>query len=338
MSLSFEYSCADFDPQTITHIAEHLDTLLLRMLADPNQPLGQLHALPHEQHQTLISQAQGGTVDYSMTTCAHQLIEAQAEKTPGAIAIVLDDQHLTYGALNARANQLAGKLRALGAGPDRLVGLAVERSLDMAVGLLAILKSGAGYVPLDPTYPPDRLSYMLADSGLQLLLIEDPLLQRMSIPATVRTSNLTDDLDTYSAENLVHSVAPQNLAYLIYTSGSTGQPKGVAISHGALAEFCAIAGDYSQLSAEDRVLQFATFSFDGFIEQFYPPLCRGARVVLRGNSVWDTATFYEQILRHGISVADLPSAYWHLFALDCAAAGPRNYGQLRQIPVGGAGV
>ena len=335
LSLSFEYSCADFDPQTITHIAEHLDTLLLRMLADPNQPLGQLHALPHEQHQTLISQAQGGTVDYSMTTCAHQLIEAQAEKTPGAIAIVLDDQHLTYGALNARANQLAGKLRALGAGPDRLVGLAVERSLDMAVGLLAILKSGAGYVPLDPTYPPDRLSYMLADSGLQLLLIEDPLLQRMSIPATVRTSNLTDDLDTYSAENLVHSVAPQNLAYLIYTSGSTGQPKGVAISHGALAEFCAIAGDYSQLSAEDRVLQFATFSFDGFIEQFYPPLCRGARVVLRGNSVWDTATFYEQILRHGISVADLPSAYWHLFALDCAAAGPRNYGQLRQIHVGG---
>ncbi|QHF44578.1 non-ribosomal peptide synthetase [Pseudomonas sp. S35] len=335
LSLSFEYALADFAPTTVQHMAEHLDTLLQRMQAHPDHALGQLQVLSDERQRGLISHAEGGVIDATAQQCAHQLIEAQAAKNPDAVAIVLDDQQLTYGALNAWANQLAGKLRACGAGPDQLVGLAVERSLDMAVGLLAILKSGAGYVPLDPTYPQDRLSYMLADSGLKLLLIEDSLLAHLPVPASIHTLNLTDGLADFDVENLPHQVTAQNLAYVIYTSGSTGQPKGVAITHGALTEFCGIAGDYSQLCADDRVLQFATFSFDGFIEQFYPPLCRGARVILRGPSVWDTTTFYEQILHHGISIADLPSAYWHLFAMDCAAAGPRTYGQLRQIHVGG---
>ena len=335
LSLSFEYRRADFGPNTVQHIVEHLDNLLLRMQEQPDQALGQLQVVSPEQQRRLIGQAEGGAVDYATALCVHQLIEAQAARTPDAVAVALDDQHLTYGTLNARANQLAGKLRACGAGPDRLVGLAVERSLDMAVGLLAILKSGAGYVPLDPNYPQDRLAYMIADSGLELLLIEDPLLARVKVPASIQTLNLTDGLEGYSVANLPQSVAAQNLAYVIYTSGSTGLPKGVAITHGALSEFCTIAGDYSRLRAEDHVLQFATFSFDGFIEQFYPPLCCGARVVLRGPTVWDTTTFYEQILQQGITVADLPSAYWHLFTLDCAAAGPRSYGQLRQVHVGG---
>ncbi len=335
LSLSFEYALAEFAPATVQHIAEHLDTLLLRMQTHPEQALGHLQVLSDAHQRDLISHAEGGSIHVSAQLCTHQLIEAQAAKTPDAVAIVLDDAQLTYGALNARANRLAGKLRACGAGPDQLVGLAVERSLDMAVGLLAILKSGAGYVPLDPSYPQDRLSYMLADSGLKLLLIEDALRDRLPVPASVHTLNLSDGLEGFSVADLPHTVTAQNLAYVIYTSGSTGQPKGVAISHGALSEFCEIAGEYSQLTAEDRVLQFATFSFDGFVEQFYPPLCRGARVVLRGTSVWDTTTFYEQILHHGISVADLPSAYWHLFAMDCAAAGPRSYGRLRQVHVGG---
>ncbi|MEG2798090.1 MAG: AMP-binding protein, partial [Pseudomonas sp.] len=122
---------------------------------------------------------------------------------------------------------------------------------------------------------------------------------------------------------------------VIYTSGSTGQPKGVSIAHGALREFCTIAAEYSQLTPQDRVLQFATFSFDGFVEQCFPPLCEGACLVLRGDETWDTATLYEQIIEHGVTLADLPAAYWFLLAQDWAADPQRSRGRLRQVHVGG---
>ncbi len=335
LSLSYEYRLIDFDPDTIGRIAEHFKHLLLEMIRDAGQALGQLQLVAPQETQALVDQAVGGDVDYPRQQCVHQLIEVQAAKTPQAIAVVMGEQSLSYESLNTQANRLAHKLRALGAGADQLVGLAVERSLDMAVGLLAILKSGAGYVPLDPNYPQDRLNYMLDDSGVKLLVIQDSLRERLDIASHIQTLNLSDGLDAYGSENPVPVATVQNLAYVIYTSGSTGQPKGVAIAHAALAEFCSIATQYSQLSADDRVLQFATFSFDGFVEQFYPTLCQGAQVVLRDSAIWDTGRFYEEVLRHGITVADLPSAYWHLFALDCAAAGPRTYGNLRQIHVGG---
>ncbi|PRA33148.1 non-ribosomal peptide synthetase [Pseudomonas poae] len=335
LSLSYEYRLADFDPRTIRRIATHFQHLLLEMIRDPAQALGQLSLVAQEEACELLEQAVGGHVEYPREHCVQQLIEAQVARTPEAVAVVMGDQSLTYQALNTQANRLAHKLRDLGAGPDQLVGLAVERSLDMAIGLLAILKSGAGYVPLDPNYPQDRLDYMLADSGVQLLVIQDALRERLEIAPHIHTLNLHDGLQAYSSANPSPLATAQNLAYVIYTSGSTGQPKGVAIAHAALAEFCRIAADYSQLSADDRVLQFATFSFDGFVEQFYPTLCLGARVVLRDAAVWDTGRFYDEVLRHGITVADLPAAYWHLFALDCAAAGPRTYGNLRQIHVGG---
>ena len=208
----------------------------------------------------------------------------------------------------------------------------------MVVSLLAVLKTGAAYVPLDPEYPRERLAHMLEDSGVGLVLTQSHLHGRLPLPAQV----LAVDIDRVQAQlalraddNLPVEVEPQSLAYVIYTSGSTGKPKGVAISHAALSEFAGIAADYSQLVAQDRVLQFATLNFDGFVEQLYPALTLGATVVLRGPQLWDGAELYRQIIAQGITLADLPTAYWKLFLQDCLAAGPRTYGALRQIHIGG---
>lgn len=255
------------------------------------------------------------------------------------MALIFDDQQMTYAELDRSSNQLAHRLRALGVGPDRLVGVAVERGLGMALALIAIHKAGGAYVPLDPDYPQDRLAYMVEDSNIGLLLADAPSRDRLQLgkqlPCVVVEAG-TEWLQAWSAEPLANLAAPQNLAYVIYTSGSTGMPKGVAIDHHALSVFCQVAGDYSRLSPDDRVLQFATFSFDGFIEQFFPPLAQGACVVLRDLRLWDTATLLDEINRHGVTVADLPAAYWRLLALERRT--PEAYGRLKQIHVGGEAV
>lgn len=267
--------------------------------------------------------------------CAHQLLARQAHERPDALALIFDDQQMTYAELDRSSNQLAHRLRALGVGPDCLVGVAVERGLGMALALIAIHKAGGAYVPLDPDYPQERLAYMVEDSNIGLLLADAPSRERLQLgkqlPCVVLEPG-TEWLQAWPAEPLANLAAPHNLAYVIYTSGSTGMPKGVAIDHHALSQFCLVAGDYSRLTPDDRVLQFATISFDGFIEQFFPPLAQGACVVLRDLRLWDTATLLDEINRHGVTVADLPAAYWRLLALERRA--PEAYGRLKQIHVG----
>ncbi|WP_143036988.1 amino acid adenylation domain-containing protein, partial [Pseudomonas sp. PDC86] len=253
---------------------------------------------------------------------------------PEHTALCLGGQSLSYAELNRRANRLAHALIARGVGPEGLVGVAVARSFEMVVSLLAVLKAGGAYVPLDPQYPRERLLHMLEDSGVRLVLTQATL--DLPLPEGLATLDLTHtDLTQYPETDPRVAVDPQNLAYVIYTSGSTGKPKGVAINHGALTEFSSIAAGYSRLTQDDRVLQFATLNFDGFVEQLYPALTHGATVVLRGPELWDSARLYEEIIAQGITLADLPTAYWNLFLLDCLAAGPRSYGALRQIHIGG---
>ncbi|EGH05465.1 pyoverdine sidechain peptide synthetase I, epsilon-Lys module, partial [Pseudomonas amygdali pv. aesculi str. 0893_23] len=179
------------------------------------------------------------------------------------------------------------------------------------VALLAVLKAGGAYVPLDLSAPSERLRHVLHDSGLKLLLTHSQ--QKTMLPELAAIQCLCIDQMSSAAaspQNPDIAVDPANLAYVIYTSGSTGRPKGVAISHGALAEFITLGANYSDLREGDRVLQFATHSFDGFVEQFYPPLCRGAAVVLRDERLWDSATFHQAVVEHGVTLADLPAAYW----------------------------
>ena len=331
------YATDLFDAATIERLAQHWQHLLQAVVSAPRSRLCELPmASAAEQHRMLQDwNTPAGVTPFE---AVHRLFEAQADQQPERQALALDEQALSYGELNRQANRLAHYLLAQGVGPQGLVGIAVERSFAMVVSLLAVLKTGAAYVPLDPEYPRERLAHMLEDSGVGLVLTQSHLHVRLPLPAQV----LAVDIDRVQAQlalraddNLPVDVEPQGLAYVIYTSGSTGKPKGVAISHAALSEFAGIAADYSQLVAQDRVLQFATLNFDGFVEQLYPALTLGATVVLRGPQLWDGAELYRQIIAQGITLADLPTAYWKLFLQDCLAAGPRTYGALRQIHIGG---
>ena len=338
VTASFNYSTDLFDATRIERMAGHWQALLEAICAEPQCCIAELDMLGSTERQQL-THAWNPAAQAGSGLCAHQLLERQAQQRPEALALIFDDQHMTYAELDRSSNQLAHRLRALGVGPDRLVGVAVERGLGMALALIAIHKAGGAYVPLDPDYPQERLAYMVEDSNIGLLLADAPSRERLQLGKQLPCVLLepgTEWLQAWPAEPLANLAAPHNLAYVIYTSGSTGMPKGVAIEHQALSVFCQVAGDYSRLSPEDRVLQFATFSFDGFIEQFFPPLAQGACVVLRDLRLWDTATLLDEINRHGVTVADLPAAYWRLLALE--RRGPEAYGRLKQIHVGGEAV
>ncbi|MCU1772572.1 amino acid adenylation domain-containing protein [Pseudomonas sp. 13B_3.2_Bac1] len=331
---AFTYATDIFDAATIAAMAGHWRNILESVCRDPQQVIGEVALLADAERAQLIQ----ATAAAPRFTSVQNLFEAQVARTPQAAAVILataPSPSLTYAELNARSNRLAHQLRARGVGPDVLVGVALGRSLELAVALLAVLKAGGAYVPLDPQTPAERLRHVLDDSGLKLLLTDSASLASLPALEAVECLCLEQLSGETSADNLSLTVAPQNLAYVIYTSGSTGRPKGVAVSHGALSEFIDRAIDYSDLREGDRVLQFATSSFDGFVEQFFPPLCHGAAVVLRDAPLWDSATLRQVIVDHGITLADLPAAYWYWLVQEYAAQPPAGFGALRQIHVGG---
>ncbi len=220
--------------------------------------------------------------EYPRNECIHQLFEKQAARNPEAVAVVFEDQKLTYGELNAQSNQLAHYLRNLGVGPDGLVGICVERSLEMLVGLLGILKAGGAYVPLDPAYPSERLGFMLEDTKIPVLLTQRHLLE--SLPAhSANVVCLDRDLPQIELQNTLNldsGVSPENLAYVIYTSGSTGKPKGVMIQHQAFVNFVVSMHTEPGLSATDIVLALTTLSFDIAGLELFGSLTIGAQVVM----------------------------------------------------------
>ncbi|WP_052710262.1 non-ribosomal peptide synthetase [Azospirillum thiophilum] len=260
--------------------------------------------------------------------------DVRATETPEAVALVADGRPVTFGALKDRSDRLARRLRALGVGPDVRVGLAVEPSPAMVVALLAILKAGGGYVPLDPRLPRDRLAGMIADSGMILMLAQDSVLG--SVPAGLTCLTLDTDgacVDGPEAEGTPPAPLDTALAYLIYTSGSTGTPKGVMVSHGALARHCLAAAEAYGMTAGDQLLHFASFGFDAASEQILMPLLAGAGVVLGAMADSTPERLAALIRRDGVTVADLPPAYLahHAEALSAAMPGHR----LRACILGG---
>ncbi|WP_268944794.1 non-ribosomal peptide synthetase [Pseudomonas sp. KNUC1026] len=330
---TFSYASDLFDEARIEHLAEHWVNLLRSIASSASGCVGSLSMLSAAERQRVAHHWNLPARSFPAGQFVHRLIEAQVQRTPDAPALVLGGEEMTYAALNRAANRLAHRLIELGVGPEVRVGIAVERSLEMVVGLLGVLKAGGAYVPMDPEYPAERLAYMLEDSQIALLLTQARLTERLATAGPVHLLALdADDLGNYSAENPANRALIDSLAYVMYTSGSTGKPKGVSIAHRVLGTFAQVAADYSHLTAHDHVLQFATLSFDGFVEQLYPALCVGARVVLRGNGLWSTETLRENIQRYGVTVADLPAAYWKVLALEGSAAGLAS---LRQVHVGG---
>jgi amino acid adenylation domain-containing protein/non-ribosomal peptide synthase protein (TIGR01720 family) len=277
---SIEYNTDLFDAATINRMVGHFSSLLESIIANPTEHIGNLTILT-EKEQKQLQQWNYTQVEFRRDICIHQLFEEQVEKTPQAVAVIYDDAQLTYSQLNQKANQLAHYLQNLGVQPDQLIGICVERSLEMIVGILGILKAGGAYLPLDPSYPPERIAYMMADAEVSLLLTQEKLLA--NIPPYTGKIICLDNWQHIAQESQVncHSqVTADNLAYVIYTSGSTGQAKGVMIEHQSLVNaYFAWEKDY-KLHQIKTHLQMASFSFDVFAGDLVRALCSGGKLVL----------------------------------------------------------
>ncbi|MDZ8257279.1 non-ribosomal peptide synthetase [Nostoc sp. ChiQUE01b] len=281
--VELEYNTDLFDSQTIQRWLRHYVTLLEGIVANPEQPLAELPLLTKTEQQQLLVEWNNTQTEYPGEYCIHELFEVQVERSPDAIAVICEDKQLTYQQLNAKANQLAHYLRSLGVKPEVLVGICVERSLEMVIGILAILKAGGAYLPLDPAYPQERLAFMLADAQVSVLLTQQRLVKELP-QHQAQVICLDSDTQTLIAEqnqeNFVSGVQQANLAYVIYTSGSTGKPKGVMNSHQGLSNRLLWMQDAYQLTATDRVLQKTPFSFDVSVWEFFWPLFTGAQLIL----------------------------------------------------------
>ncbi|MCC5624541.1 condensation domain-containing protein, partial [Nostoc sp. CHAB 5715] len=253
-----------FDAATITRMFGHFETLLAEIVSNPQASVKDLPLLTQAERHQLLVEWNNTQLEYSHVQCVHQLFEAQAEQTPEAIAVVFENQQLNYRELNARSNQLAHYLQTLGVGPEVLVGICVERSLEMVVGLLGILKAGGAYVPLDSQLPKERLAYMLSDAQVSVLLTQQKLVTQLPEHGADLVCLDTDwrRISLESEENPVSGVGFDNLAYVIYTSGSTGKPKGAMNTHSGISNRLLWMRSAYQLTAADRVLQKTPFSFD----------------------------------------------------------------------------
>ncbi|WP_313053319.1 non-ribosomal peptide synthetase [Pseudomonas lopnurensis] len=309
--LHYSYDRGFFDEPAIKRLAGHLHNLLLALVRDERARIGELSMLDVEQSRAMLEQGNRISQATLQSPCLHRLFEAQVVRNPDATALVCAEHSVSYRALNQQANCLARILRRHGVGPDVRVGIIVEHGLEKVIGLLAILKAGGAYVPLDPAYPQERLAYMAQDSGIDLLLSSSDLIGRVPCAAHVQCLCLDQVLDGTmdDGQDLPPLAEPQNLAYVIYTSGSTGQPKGVCVSHAALAMHCQAAAEVYGIGSADCTLQFASISFDAAAEQLFVPLISGARVVLGDAARWSLEQLAEEIERHEVSVIDLPPSY-----------------------------
>ena len=286
LSCVLKYRPDLFDPSTIQRVEGHLRTLLEAAVVNLDQRLGDLPILTGAEREQLTVLRDATRRDYPLDRCLHHWIEDQARATPERVAVELDKaadgRRFTYRELNARANQLARYLQQLGVGPETLVGICTERSLEMVIGLLGILKAGAAYVPLDPDYPPDRLAFMVEDAAGPVLLTQRACLDR--VPGTAARVVVLDDVWEQIADqnddDLRVLVGPENLAYVIYTSGSTGKPKGAANTHRGICNRLLWMQEEYGLNESDRVLQKTAYSFDVSVWEFFWPLMTGARLVL----------------------------------------------------------
>ncbi|MGE0127961.1 MAG: amino acid adenylation domain-containing protein [Blastocatellales bacterium] len=338
LTLDFDFNRDVFGEEQRGRAIQHFLNLLDSFLEDSAQPLHRAKLLPAEERNRILVEFNQTKAAYPADQTVVQLFEAQARKTPDQPAVVFEGQSLTYAQLNARANQLAHHLQTVGVGPDALVGLCVERSMEMPVGLLGILKAGGAYAPLDPAYPKDRLAFMLADAQARALVTQKRLTDRL--PEHGAKMVLLDDdreiIARQSEENPIRKADADNLAYVIYTSGTTGKPKGVLIPHRAMLNHNVAAARLFGLQAGDRVLQFHSISFDAAVEEIFPTWLSGAALVLRDDAIpVPDSDLLRLIEREKLSVLNLPTAYWREWVSELARSGERLPDSLRLVIVGG---
>jgi amino acid adenylation domain-containing protein len=313
----WQYNSDLFEPQTIARMTGHFQVLLEAITTFPQMTVTSLPLLTASESHQLLEEWNDTHREYAHQLCIHQLIETQVARTPNLIAVVFEDQELTYQELNLKANQLARHLQQLGVVPETLVGVSMERSLEMLIALLAVLKAGAAYVPLDPNYPPDRLALMVEDSGLSILLTKEA-----SANVIPDYSGQTICLDTQWSEialsegdNLETSVQPDNLAYIIYTSGSTGKPKGVQLEHRGVVNFLQSMQAEPGMNEQDILLAVTSISFDIAVLELFLPLIIGAKVIIAAQQVTgDANQLLELMLRSQATMMQATPATWRMLA------------------------
>jgi surfactin family lipopeptide synthetase C len=326
------YDSSHFEQQTIDRLIGHFQTLLVGMSTNLHQHLAQLSLLSVDESEQLIlqeSQQQPADIHYQ---CIHNLFEEQVEKTPDAVAIVYQQQQLTYRELNNRANQLAHYLQMLGVKPEVRVGICVDRSIEMVIGILAILKAGGAYVPLDPAYPSARLALMLADAQTPILLTQTHLQDRLPIDRQT-VVNLDSDWEIifqHKTDNLHSEVNPENLAYITYTSGSTGTPKGTEIPHRSIIGLM-FRVNYMQLDADQIWLQHSSISWDALTLELWTPLLYGGRCVIYPEKIPTPAGLIEIIKSQKVNILWLTSALFNLI-IDTI---PQGLLGVKQLLIGG---
>ncbi|MGL6338719.1 MAG: non-ribosomal peptide synthetase, partial [Waterburya sp.] len=313
----WQYNSDLFEPETIERMTGHFQVLLEAIVAQVNTSVMALPLLTAPERYQLLNEWNDTERVFADELCIHQLIEAQVALTPNQIAVVFEDQQLTYKQLNQKANQLARHLQQLGVTTETLVGVSMERSTEMLIALLAVLKAGGAYVPLDPHYPPDRLALMVEDSGLSILLTKEksakviPNYSGQTVCLDTQwheiASNLGDDLNT--------SVQPHNLAYIIYTSGSTGKPKGVQLEHRGVVNFLQSMQTEPGISTEDILLAVTSISFDIAVLELFLPLLVGAKVIIAAQQVTaDANQLLELMLRTEATIMQATPATWRMLA------------------------
>jgi amino acid adenylation domain-containing protein len=333
----FVYNTDLFDSTTITRMIGHWGNLLQGIVADPELPISRLSLLGDSEKKLLSSWNQTGA-EFPREKCIHELVEAQAALTPGAVAVQQERTSLTYEELNARANRLAHYLRKQGVGPEVRVGVYMHGSPDLAISLLGTLKAGGSCVPLDPKYPKERLAHMLEDAQIKVVLASEralPVLAEFS-PMVIVLTEHAETIAREKRENLTNLVTPENCAYVIYTSGSTGKPRGVMLEHRGLVNHNIAAIKLFDLGPKDRVLQFSSISFDIAIEEMFPTWMSGGAVVFQTEERDLVASqFLPWIRRQRITVLDLPTAYWHELVHQLSDLRERLPETLRLVIVGG---
>lgn len=327
----YEYNSDLFDSSTIASLAKHYECLLEAACADPEKSVFQLEMLSSEERAELLgSSTPFETVKQDLPT----LFEAQVARTPEAPAIVFGERVWSYSELDAQANALARHLRSRGVAEERFVGVFAERSPELIIGLLGIWKAGGVYVPIDPDYPRERVSLILQDAGIELLLVQSHLATKLpeEHPDLVYLDAVgaLEDREALSRGDLSGLAA-----YVIYTSGSTGRPKGVVVEQHAIAAHSLAIARHHSLSVGEKTLLFSSPGFDVSLEQLLPSLVSGACVHIRSADLWSVAEFWERVEELGLTVLDLPTSYWHQLVQEMSEQKRRLPNCLRLVTVGG---
>ncbi|MHC5897537.1 non-ribosomal peptide synthetase, partial [Nostoc sp.] len=311
-----DYNSDLFDPATINQWLSCLQTWIESIIFEPELRIADLPILSEAERHQLLFEWNNTKTNFPQDKCIHQLFEAQVEQTPDAVAVIFEDEKITYWDLNCRANAVAHYLRSLGVKPDILVGLYFERSLSMAIAILGILKAGGAYVPFDPNYPQEHQAFMFQDSQVSVLLSQEHLVEKLPEhqAQVVCLDRDWEKIARESQENPPSSVTPFNLAYVIYTSGSTGKPKGVAIAHRSVCDHLYWRQTTFGLTPTDKVLQTISISFDPSVWQIFWPLSFGAQLVMaRPDGHLDPAYVVQIIVQQQITVITLVPSLLRVF-------------------------